>query len=123
MAENPFLKESPLPYQLPPFNRIKDSDYRPAFEAGMGEALRDIAAIAHNPKTPDFENTLVALERSGQLLQRVSTVFDHLNRCNMRYRGGLALSQWRSRPLHIQLQSIEPVGRLRRLRYKAVDVR
>jgi peptidyl-dipeptidase Dcp len=82
VAENPFLKESPLPYQLPPFDRIKDSDYRPAFEAGMGEQLREVAAIAHNPKAADFENTLVALECSGQLLQRVSTVFYCLNQCN-----------------------------------------
>jgi Zn-dependent oligopeptidase len=62
MTENPFLKESPLPYQLPPFDRIKDSDYRPAFEAGMGEQLREVATIAHNPKAADFENTFVALE-------------------------------------------------------------
>src|SRR5262252_1959808 len=82
MTENPFLKESPLPYQLPPFDRIKDSDYRPAFEAGMDEQLREVAAIAHNPKAVDFENTLVALECSGQLLQRVSTVFYSLNQCN-----------------------------------------
>src|SRR5262249_50655666 len=82
MAENPFLKQSPLPYQLPPFDRIKDSDYRPAFEAGMGEELREVAAIAHNPEAPDFENTLVALECSGQLLQRVATAFYCLNQCN-----------------------------------------
>ena len=44
VTENPFLKESPLPYQLPPFNRINDSDYRPAFEAGMEERLREVAA-------------------------------------------------------------------------------
>src|SRR6516225_8554427 len=73
VTENPFRKESPLPYQLPPFDRIKDSDYRPAFEAGMGEELHEVAAIARNPEAPDFENTVVALERSGQLLQRVST--------------------------------------------------
>lgn len=82
MAENPFLKQSPLPYHLPQFARIRDSDYRPAFEAGMGEELREVAAIAHNPEAPDFENTVVALERSGQLLQRVSTVFYSLNQCN-----------------------------------------
>ena len=82
MAENPFLKQSPLPYQLPPFDRIKDSDYRPAFDAGMDEELREVVAIAHNPEAPDFENTVVALERSGQLLQRVSTVFVLLNQCN-----------------------------------------
>jgi peptidyl-dipeptidase Dcp len=82
VTENPFFKESSLPYQLPPFDRIKDSDYRAAFEAGMGEHLREVATIAHNPKGADFENTLVALECSGQLLQRVSTVFQSLNQCN-----------------------------------------
>ena len=82
VAENPLLEQSTRPYQLPPFDKIKDSDYRPAFEAGMGEELREVAAIAHNPKAPDFENTLVALERSGQLLQRVETVFGNLNQCN-----------------------------------------
>src|SRR5690349_8178299 len=82
VAENPFLKPSTLPYQLPPFDKIKDADYRPMFEAGMSEELREVAAIAHNPKAPDFENTVVALERTGSLLERVSTVFDHLNQCN-----------------------------------------
>jgi peptidyl-dipeptidase Dcp len=82
MAENPFLQSSTLPYQLPPFDRIKDSDYRPAYEAGMREELREVAAIARNAQAPDFENTIVALERSGKLLQRVSVVFDNLNQSN-----------------------------------------
>src|SRR5882724_6276369 len=82
MAGNPFLRQSTLPYRLPPFDKVTDADYRPAFEAGMAEELREVAAIAHNPKAPDFENTIVALERTGRLLDRVSTVFDHLNQCN-----------------------------------------
>jgi peptidyl-dipeptidase Dcp len=82
VAENPFLKPSTLPYQLPPFDKIKDSDYRPMFEAGMSEELSEVATIAHNPKPADFENTIVALERTGRLLDRVETVFDHLNHCN-----------------------------------------
>jgi peptidyl-dipeptidase Dcp len=79
---NPFRGQSTLPYHLPPFDKIRDADYRPAFEAGMAEELREVATIAHNAKAPDFENTIVALERSGQLLERVQTVFDHLNQCN-----------------------------------------
>jgi len=81
-AGNPFREQSTLPYHLPPFDKIRDSDYRPAFEAGMSEELREVAAIAHNTAAPTFENTIVALERSGRLLQRVSTTFDNLNSCN-----------------------------------------
>jgi peptidyl-dipeptidase Dcp len=82
MGDNPFLKLSSLPFHLPAFDRIEDSDYRPAFEAGMRAELDEVAAIAHNPKAPTFENTIVALERSGQYLTRVSTVFSNLNECN-----------------------------------------
>src|SRR5690349_9395357 len=81
-AMTPFDSESTLPYHLPPFDKVTDADYRPAFEAGMKEELREVAAIAHNPKAPDFENTIVALERTGKLLNRVQTVFDNLNQCN-----------------------------------------
>jgi peptidyl-dipeptidase Dcp len=82
MADNPFAQPSTLEFQLPPFDRIRDSDYRPAFEAGMREQLREVAAIARNPAPPTFENTIVALERSGQLLTRVDNVFGRLNACN-----------------------------------------
>ena len=82
MTENPFQLPSPLPYQLPPFDKIKDSDYRPAFEAGMRDELADVAAIAKNTEAPSFDNTIVALERSGRLLNRVDTVFSSLNQCN-----------------------------------------
>ena len=75
---NPFFAPSPLPFQAPPFDRIKPGDFRPAFEAGMKEQLAEVAAIADNPAAPSFENTLVALEKSGQLLARVSLVFDGL---------------------------------------------
>jgi peptidyl-dipeptidase Dcp len=81
-ADNPFYKQSTLPYFLPPFDRIKDADFRPAFEAGMAEERKEIDAIARNPVAPDFENTLVAMERSGQLLDRVSSVFFNLNASN-----------------------------------------
>ena len=79
MSENPLLQPSTLPYQMPPFDRIRVSNYAPAFEAGMREQLREVAAIAHDPRPPDFQNTIVALERSGQLLHRVGFIFDELN--------------------------------------------
>src|SRR5689334_327133 len=82
MADNPFLHPSTLPYRLPPFDRIKDADYVPAFEAGMREHRKEVEAIAHNPAPATFDNTIVALERSGQLLERVNTVFSNLNASN-----------------------------------------
>jgi len=81
-ADNPFAHPSTLPYELPPFDRIRDEDYLPAFEAGMREQLRQVAAIAASKEPPSFENTIVALERSGQLLQRVESTFLRLNACN-----------------------------------------
>jgi len=82
MADNPFTRPSKLPFELPPFDRIHDGDYRPAFEAGMAEQLKQVAAIAKNPAPATFENTIVALEKSGQLRTRVEIVFDNLNSCN-----------------------------------------
>ena len=82
MADNPFRQPSTLPYRLPPFDKIGDSDYVPAFEAGMREQREEVATIARNPQPADFQNTIVALERSGQLLDRVSTVFSNLNGSN-----------------------------------------
>ncbi|HET6612421.1 MAG TPA: M3 family metallopeptidase [Kofleriaceae bacterium] len=72
---NPFFKESPLPFFAPPFDRIEDSDYQPALEAGMAQQMAEIGAIADNPAAPTFANTMVAMERSGRLLDRVSQVF------------------------------------------------
>ncbi len=74
-AANPLLARSPLPYQLPPFALIKDEHFLPAFEQGMAENLKEVAAIAANPAAPTFDNTIVALERSGELLDRTSTAF------------------------------------------------
>ena len=82
MVDNPFRHPSTLPYALPPFDRITDADYVPAFEAGMREQREEVAAIARNSAPPTFENTVVALERSGQLLDRVNTVFSNLNASN-----------------------------------------
>jgi peptidyl-dipeptidase Dcp len=81
-AANPLAQESTLPYHLPPFDRIKDADFRPAFEAGMAEHRKEIEAIDNDKAAPTFENTLVALEKSGQLLDRVASVFFNLNSSN-----------------------------------------
>jgi len=81
-ADNPFARPSTLPFELPPFDKIRDEDYAPAFEAGMREQLKEVAAIAHNPQPATFENTIVALERSGRVLDRVGTVFFNLSSCN-----------------------------------------
>ena len=74
-AGNPFAAPSTLPYGLPDFAAIRDGHYLPAFEAGMAEHLAQVQAIATDPAPPTEENLLVALERSGRLLHRVSLVF------------------------------------------------
>ena len=73
--ENPFFEPSPLPYQLPCFAEIRFEHYRPAFERGMAEQLAEVDAIAGSTQAATFENTVVALELSGRLLQRASAVF------------------------------------------------
>ena len=78
-ADNPFLTESPLPYYLPPFDKIKDDQFVPATEAGMQEQLKEVDAIAANADKASFENTVVALERTGRLLDRVQRTFSNLN--------------------------------------------
>jgi peptidyl-dipeptidase Dcp len=80
--QNPFYAASTLPYHAPPFDRIKDTDYQPALEAGMAEQIKEVEAIANNPAAPTFENTLVALEKSGQLYNRVAEVFDGVTQAN-----------------------------------------
>jgi peptidyl-dipeptidase Dcp len=82
VTTNPLLTESTLPYHLPPFDLIKDEHYTPAFEAGMAQQLKEVATIANNPEAPTFENTIVALERSGQLLNRVDAIFSNLTGAN-----------------------------------------
>ncbi len=72
---NPFAAPSTLPLHAPPFDKIKDSDYQPAFEEGMKEQLAEIDQIANNKAAPTFENTIVALEKSGRMLDRVSQAF------------------------------------------------
>jgi peptidyl-dipeptidase Dcp len=80
--DNPFYAPSSLPFQAPPFDRIHDGDYQPAIEAGMAQQLTEIRAIADNPAPPTFENTLVPLEQSGRLLDRVTSVFDAVTGAN-----------------------------------------
>ena len=75
---NPFFTESPLPFGFPPFDHIDDSVFRPAFERGMSEHLEEVQAIATLADPPTFENTLVALERAGRMLERVQLVFFNL---------------------------------------------
>ena len=73
--DNPFLTESTLLLKMPAFDQIEDGHFAPAFEVGMSEHAAEIITIAEQSEPPTLENTLVALERSGQVLQRVSTVF------------------------------------------------
>jgi peptidyl-dipeptidase Dcp len=79
---NPFYAPSSLPFEAPAFDKIQDSDYQPAMEAGMAQQLAEVRAIADNPEPPSFENTVVALEKSGRLLDRVSSVLDAVTGAN-----------------------------------------
>lgn len=74
-AANPFAQPSTLPFQAPRFDLIKDQDYQPALDAGMAEQSAEITRIANNPAAPTFDNTIVAIERSGRMLDRVSSAF------------------------------------------------
>ncbi|MGC1483181.1 MAG: peptidyl-dipeptidase Dcp [Candidatus Acidiferrum sp.] len=79
---NPFYAPSTLPFHAPPFDKIKDEDFQPAIEAGMAEELSEIQAIADNPAPPTFENTLVAMEKTGQLFQRAMGAFSAVTGAN-----------------------------------------
>jgi peptidyl-dipeptidase Dcp len=81
-APNPFFMPSPLPFHMPQFDKIRNEDYAPAFSEGMKRQLTEVSAIANNFKPATFDNTIVALERSGQLLARVSAVFGNLSGTN-----------------------------------------
>lgn len=80
--ENPLMKPSPLPFGAPAFDKIQDADFKPAMEAGIEAHLDEVAAIASSPAPPTFENTLVALEKSGVLLRRVSLILNALASAN-----------------------------------------
>ena len=79
---NPFYAASTLQYQAPPFNRIKDSDYEPAMLAGMQQQITEIDAITNQAAAPNFDNTIVAMERSGVLLTRAAKVFNAVTGAN-----------------------------------------
>lgn len=78
-STNPLFVKSPLQFQTPQFDLIKDEHFVPAFEQGMKEQLAEIDAIVNNTEVPSFENTIVAMEKSGELLTRASRIFFNLN--------------------------------------------
>ena len=79
---NPFYAPSALPFHAPPFNKIEDSDYQPAIDAGMARQLKQVEAIANDPAPPTFANTIVALEKTGELLNRTMLVFNCVTGAN-----------------------------------------
>ena len=81
-STNPLFTKSTLPFEAPPFDKIKDSDFKPALEEGMKQHLAEIEKIANNTDTPTFDNTLVAMEKSGELLTRASRVLNVLTGAN-----------------------------------------
>jgi peptidyl-dipeptidase Dcp len=81
-GNNPLLVESALPYHMPPFDKIKDEHFVPAIEAGMREQLNEVEKVAATSEKPTFDNTVVALERTGRLLDRAERTFSNLNACN-----------------------------------------
>src|ERR1044072_8081593 len=81
-ANNPFLKDSTLPYQLPPFDKIKDEHFQPALEQGIVEEEKEAEAIANQKEKPTFENTIIAMEKMGQLLERAERIFSNFTGAN-----------------------------------------
>ena len=81
-SDNPLMNESALPYHYPAFDKLKDENFIPAIDVGMREQLNEIDPIANNPEKPTFENTIVALERTGRLLDRAQRTFSNLNACD-----------------------------------------
>lgn len=78
MHQNPLLTESPLPYGAPQFDKIKNSDYLPAFQEAFRQGKQEIDAIVANPDAPTFQNTIEALEYSGSLVNKVGAIFYNL---------------------------------------------
>ena len=78
VSSNPLMVKSTLQYEAPNFTEIKDEHFLPAFEEGMKQHMTEVLAIASNPEPATFDNTLVALEKSGELLTRVSRIFYNL---------------------------------------------
>ena len=79
MTQNPFLTPYTTPHQTAPFDKIKQEDYLPALKEGLAEGRKDVEIIVNNPAKPTFDNTIVALERSGDLLSKVTSVLFNLN--------------------------------------------
>ena len=79
---NPFLIEYDTLYQIPPFEKIEDKHYLPAFRKGMEQQIEEVNIIANNEEAPTFENTIVEMERTGKILDKVSSVFFNLNSSN-----------------------------------------
>ena len=71
-TENPLLQAWLTPHETPPFDAIRPEHFLPAFEQAFADHAAEIAAITHDPAAPDFANTIVALERAGRLLNRVT---------------------------------------------------
>ena len=82
LANNPFMKKSTLQYQAPEFNKIKDEHFKPAFDYGLKQNLTEIEKIANNTEAPTFENTVLALEKSGEVLKRAQIIFYNLTGSN-----------------------------------------
>ena len=78
MTENPFFEPSSLPFEAPDFDQISEEHFRPAFETGMETELEEIDRITGNPEEPTFENTIVELEKTGEILRRTRLVFSNL---------------------------------------------
>jgi hypothetical protein len=77
---NPFYTPSTLPFKAPPFDKIRDEDFQPAIETGMAQQETEIESIANNPEAATLDNTIVAIEKSGQLLDRVMAAFNGVYR-------------------------------------------
>ncbi|RXM37796.1 dipeptidyl carboxypeptidase II [Chryseobacterium sp. CH21] len=82
LSSNPFMKKSKLQYEAPEFDKIKNEHFKPAFEYGLKQHEAEIIKIANNPAAPTFENTIVALEKSGEVLRRAQIVFSNLTSAN-----------------------------------------
>ena len=81
-TSNPLLAEWDTPHATPPFDKIQISDYEPAFETAIAVSRAEVEAIVNNPAKPSFKNTIIALEKQGELLNRIASVFFNLNQCN-----------------------------------------
>ncbi len=82
VRDNPLLQVSNLQYEFPRFDLIKSTDFAPAFEISMAQHLAEVDAIAKNPEVPTFDNTIIALEKTGRNLNRVATTFYNLSGAN-----------------------------------------